>query len=104
LLVVVIVGLVYGYLFYMKQSALNRNSDATSVDFQLEELTDEQGQITLEGMITIIDNSYYLKLDDGAQVELKTTQLSMSSYLNKRVELAGKIVRNKLEISKIQEI
>lgn len=104
LLIAVIVGLVYGYLFYMKQSALRQNEGVNSAYSQLEMLADKEGGVTLEGKVVIIDNSYFLELDEGTQIELKTTQLSLGSYLNKRVELSGKLNKQKVEISKIQEI
>lgn len=104
LLIIVIVGLIYGYLFYMKQSALNQGQSVNDNNSQLEMLADEVGGLTLQGEVKIIDNSYFLQLDDGTQVELKTIQLSLGSYLGKRVELSGKIDNNKVEISKIQEL
>ncbi len=104
LLVAVIVGLIYGYLFYMKQSALKQDRGVNSSYSQLEMLADKEGQVTLEGEVVIIDNRYYLEIDGGTQVELKTTQLSLGSYLNKRVELSGKLNKERVEISKIQEI
>lgn len=88
----------------MKQSALNQGRGADGNSSQLQMLANEEGKLTLQGEVKIIDNSYFLQLNDGTQVELKTIQLSLGSYLGKRVELSGKIDNNKVEISKIQEL
>jgi len=104
LLILIIIGLIYGYYWAMQRFANTKESEKTQSVEEIKNIVNQEGAVVLLGEIINIDNNYYLKQEDKVMVELKPSAISLISYINKKVEVTGTFSGNRLVISKIQEL
>lgn len=104
LLVLIIIGLIYGYYWAMQRFANTKESEKIQNIEEIKNIVDQEGVVILSGEIINVDNNYYLQQEDKVMVELKPAAISLISFIGKKVEVTGTFSGNRLVISKIQEL
>lgn len=105
LLVLVMFGLIYGYLWWMRYQADQRSNRVKNTELvQDQSLFNQDREASFEGTLMIADNKYYLQLFDKSTIDLANSQIMLNSFLNKKVIVSGKLKDGKIIVSKVQEI
>ncbi len=105
LLIAMMVGLVFGYYWLMQRYSSSQNKMITGEQLQQWQLASERGEpILVKGRLTSDDNIHYFNVEEKGKIEVRSDNLSLSSFVNKEIEALGVLRGEVLVINKIQEV
>lgn len=103
MLILVMVGLIYGY-YWLMQNQADKAKLRTTGSSSLLQSTNGNETLVLRGVIITNEGHYYLRLENGELVELSSASLMLSAFLEKEVEITGSFYREQLVVTKVDEV
>ncbi|KUK79288.1 MAG: hypothetical protein XD95_0495 [Microgenomates bacterium 39_7] len=105
LLFAIMAGLIFGYYYLMRHFAISRDNQVSREQIQQwQQATTRSEPIVVVGKLIRENSLYYLNLGNEGKIQVQSTALSLSSYVDMQVEIVAEFKDDILQVYKIQEL
>ncbi len=100
-LIVIMIGLIWGFYWVMGRQAELRNQE---IDFQeLQRQADEQGEVEVTGELRWLDGTYFLEeYQEGLSILLTSNRIKLNDFIDESVKITGTIESGRITVRKIE--